>query len=91
MATKVTTQALCGICKVPLEAIANTHPERFGCPRCGVSDTRQNVLREMNAHSHEAIQRKWESNNKDVRSFDLIKDRVEYEYDLWKPGTQHYY
>lgn len=38
-----------------------------------------------------AIQRKWESGGKDIRSFDLIKDRVTYEYDLWKRGTQHYY
>lgn len=38
-----------------------------------------------------AIQRKWESGGKDTRSFDLIKDRVSYEYDLWKNGTKHYY
>lgn len=38
-----------------------------------------------------AIQRKWESGGKDTRSFDLIKDRISYEYDLWKGGTKHYY
>jgi hypothetical protein len=38
-----------------------------------------------------AIQRKWESDGKDTRSFDLIKDRITYEYDLWKKGTKHYY
>jgi len=38
-----------------------------------------------------AIQRKYETDGKDTRSFDLIKDRVSYEYDLWKKGTKHYY
>jgi hypothetical protein len=36
-----------------------------------------------------AIQRKWESN--DDRSYKLIADRITYEYDLWKRGTEHYY
>lgn len=36
-----------------------------------------------------AIQRKWE--RADARSYDLIKDRITYEYDLWKVGTKHYY
>ena len=38
-----------------------------------------------------AIQRKWESGNRDVRSYDLIKDRITYEYDLWRHGSTHYY
>ena len=37
-----------------------------------------------------AIQRKWE-HKKDERSYDLIKDRITYEFDLWAHGTQHYY
>jgi hypothetical protein len=36
-----------------------------------------------------AIQRKWEMG--DTRSYDLIADRVTYEYDLWQRGTHHYY
>jgi hypothetical protein len=36
-----------------------------------------------------AIQRKWERG--DTRSYDLIKDRITYEYDLWARGTCHYY
>lgn len=36
-----------------------------------------------------AIQRKWERN--DARSYDLIKDRITYEYDLWERGMKHYY
>ncbi len=36
-----------------------------------------------------AIQRKWERN--DQRSYDLVQDRITYEYDLWRRGTEHYY
>lgn len=36
-----------------------------------------------------AIQRKWEKS--DTRSYDLIKDRIKYEYNLWGNGTKHYY
>lgn len=36
-----------------------------------------------------AIQRKWE--RQDVRSLDLIRPKLSYEYELWKPGTKHYY
>ncbi len=36
-----------------------------------------------------AIQRKWEM--QDTRSYDLIKDRITYEFDLWEHGTTHYY
>jgi hypothetical protein len=38
-----------------------------------------------------AIQRKWESESKDVRSYELIKDRITYEYDLWQKGSKHYF
>lgn len=39
-----------------------------------------------------AIQRKWESpNQRDIRSYDLISDRITYEYDLWERGNDHYY
>lgn len=36
-----------------------------------------------------AIQRKWERN--DSRSYDLIADRITYQYDLWQRGKKHYY
>lgn len=36
-----------------------------------------------------AIQRKWERG--DLRSYDLIKSKIVYEYDLWQRGTTHYY
>ncbi|MEX2167092.1 MAG: DUF3800 domain-containing protein [Methyloceanibacter sp.] len=38
-----------------------------------------------------AIQRKWESPDKNQASFELIRDRISYEYDLFRPGTKHYY
>lgn len=38
-----------------------------------------------------AIQRKWESGSRDLRSYDLIKDRITYEYDLWAHGNKHHY
>ncbi len=36
-----------------------------------------------------AIQRKWERG--DSRSYDLIKHKIKYEYDLWQHGGQHFY
>jgi hypothetical protein len=36
-----------------------------------------------------AIQRKWE--RADLRSYDLIRDRVTYEYELWRHGRALYY
>jgi hypothetical protein len=36
-----------------------------------------------------AIQRKWERG--DFRSYDLIKSRITYEFDLWAHGTKRYY
>lgn len=36
-----------------------------------------------------AIQRKWERG--DARSYELIKPKIKYEYDLWGHGTRHYY
>lgn len=36
-----------------------------------------------------AVQRKWERG--DEASYNLIKGRKSYEYELWKSGTKHYY
>jgi hypothetical protein len=36
-----------------------------------------------------AVGRKWERN--DTRSYDLIKSRKSYEYELWAKGTTHHY
>ena len=36
-----------------------------------------------------ALQRKWERN--DLRSYNLISDRITYEYDLWSHGDEHHY
>jgi hypothetical protein len=36
-----------------------------------------------------AIQKRWERG--DVRSYDLIKDRIVHEVDMWSHGTTHFY
>jgi|ERR1700730_7977422 len=36
-----------------------------------------------------AIQRKWE--RKDMLSYNLIKDRINHEFDMWSHGTKHHY
>ncbi len=36
-----------------------------------------------------AIQRKYETGQD--RAYNIIKDRITYEYDLWSRGGQHYY
>lgn len=36
-----------------------------------------------------AIQRKWETGKK--QAYNIIKDRITYEYDLWSRGEVHYY
>lgn len=38
-----------------------------------------------------AIQKKWETKGKETRSYDLIKDRITYEFELWKHGQTVYY
>ncbi len=38
-----------------------------------------------------AIQKKWESNGEERRSFDLIQKKVATEFDLFKPGGEHFY
>lgn len=38
-----------------------------------------------------AIQRKWETGHKDLRSYDLIRDKINYEYELFGKGTDYYY
>jgi hypothetical protein len=38
-----------------------------------------------------AIQRRWESNGQDDRSYKIIKPKISTEYDLWATGNTHYY
>lgn len=38
-----------------------------------------------------AIQRKWESEGADTRSYDLIKKKIATEFDLFEPGSDFYY
>ncbi len=38
-----------------------------------------------------AIQKKYESSKKELRPFNSIVDKINYEYDLWAHGTKHLY
>lgn len=38
-----------------------------------------------------AIQKKWESDGKEARSYDLIKKKIATEYDLFAPGGDYFY
>jgi rubredoxin len=55
--SQTTAQILCNKCKVPPEPIADSQPETWRCPRCGVSDTRENILREVKEHATEVAAR----------------------------------
>ena len=47
----MTTDVQCAKCKVALEGASDTDPEAiFTCPVCGVSDTQENVLREISEY-----------------------------------------
>ena len=53
-----TVEALCGKCKVPLEGAAKANDQTvFSCPKCGRSDTRKNVMREVAKHAEELMAR----------------------------------
>lgn len=55
------TQILCGADKVPLKPVANSNPESWRCPVCGITDTRENVLREAQEHAKEVVARGFQS------------------------------
>jgi hypothetical protein len=38
-----------------------------------------------------AIQKRWETSGRETRSYDLIKDRITYEFDLYERGAEHFY
>lgn len=38
-----------------------------------------------------ALQRKWESGEKDLKCYEIIRKKIMYEYDFFHRGTQHYY
>lgn len=48
---------LCGFCRIPLEGPANPEPQDvFACPKCGNSDTVENVMSAAKAFVTEAAQ-----------------------------------
>ncbi len=57
MTDTTTHKVICNKCKVPLAPIADSNPERWTCPVCNVSDTRENVLREAGEHAKEVAAR----------------------------------
>lgn len=50
-------QVLCNKCKVALEAVPDSDPKRWSCPECHVSDTHENVLREVGEYVQEVTAR----------------------------------
>lgn len=41
-------QIKCAKCKIPLQGPRNPKPQdRFSCPKCGIGDSYQNVMREV--------------------------------------------
>lgn len=45
---------ICAKCKVPIEAVSKPDAKTvFSCPVCGVSDTRENAMREAAEHLRE--------------------------------------
>jgi hypothetical protein len=70
-----TQSILCGTCRVPVEGPADGKDENvFSCPRCGRSDTRENVLKEVKAFVTELAQRSLqESMRKSARGSNFLK------------------
>lgn len=53
-----TQSILCGVCRVPIRGPDDGQDDSvFSCPRCGSSDTRENVLKEVKAFVTELAQR----------------------------------
>lgn len=49
---------ICNTCKVPPEPIAESNPETWGCPVCGVNDSPENIIGEAKEHAVEVAARK---------------------------------
>ncbi len=73
--TANTQSILCGDCRVPIEGPADGKSDNvFACPRCGRSDTRENVLKEVKAFVTELAQSSLqESMRKAARGSKLIE------------------
>ena len=73
--TTDTQSILCGDCRVPIEGPADGKRDNvFSCPRCGRSDTRENVLKEVKAFVTELAQSSLqESMRKAARGSKIMK------------------
>lgn len=46
----------CAQCKIALQGPTNPKPQdRFSCPRCGIGDSYQNVMRDVRGHVEEQL------------------------------------
>ena len=70
-----TQSILCGSCRVPIEGPADGKDDNvFTCPMCGRSDTRKNVLKEVEAFVVELAERSLqESMRESFRGSKFIK------------------
>jgi hypothetical protein len=57
MFAEIKFEVLCGHCKVPLETVADSEPERSLCLICGIDDTSENALGEAGEHAIEVVMR----------------------------------
>ena len=55
--SETTHQILCNACKVAPEPVPDSESETWRCPSCGVSDTRENIIREAKEHAVEVASR----------------------------------
>ncbi|GGZ21946.1 hypothetical protein [Asticcacaulis endophyticus] len=69
-----THKILCNACKVELKGLADTDPQLYGCPVCGISDTRDNVMREATEYTKEMIARDFQDSVRNTaRKSKLLK------------------
>ena len=68
-------EALCGKCRVPLKAVIDKDAQdRFACPYCGISDTRDNILWEVGEYTKEVAARHFQANmRRGARGHRLLK------------------
>jgi hypothetical protein len=50
------TEVKCATCKVALQGPSAPKPQdRFSCPKCGIGDSYENVMREVGNHAREQL------------------------------------
>lgn len=64
--TTQTGKAICNACKVILQPVADAETETWGCPVCGVHDTRENVTAEVHHYMQEMAARQLQDKAKGI-------------------------